>query len=147
MYQLFISTETEITSEIPGCDMRSRCVTVTFQLQNTSNLCDCVCTCDLCECASSSCRKIGLIIGVTVSATGVHVIAIIILVVSTTVVCYRRRVKIIRVEQQREAAIETQTNISYRPVTSANTIYTQLHPNPSYRPVDVHHGVLVRAMK
>ena len=71
------------------------------------------------------------------SAAGMVFGAVIVMVIITGVVCYKRRVQRIRVEQQSKAAIEIQTNIFYQPsASSADTGHTGLHPNPSYRPVD-----------
>ena len=122
MYQLFVSAETDITSQIPVKEFDNRSVTVAHAQppqQDSPNT--------------------ELITGVTVSTTGVAVIAVIVIVTVSTVVCYRRKVQMIKrkEEQQVGTSVKLKTNRSYLmvtkpPVSSPDTAPAQLQPNPSY---------------
>ena len=104
MYQLFVSAETDITSQIPDSDLEKRTVAISYRLPNTDSVTE-------------------LIIGVTVSATGVAIV-IITVSISIGILCYKKKVK--KIEKNMEAkSIELQAAVPPQPLQS----------NPSYGPI------------
>ena len=104
VHQLFVSAETDITSQIPLSDLESRSVVISYQLPNTDSVTE-------------------LIIGVTASATGVAILAVIILIVALSigVQCYKKkkqkRMKTKSMELQADVLPEPfQSNPSYGPI-------------------------------
>ena len=121
VYRLFVSAETDITSQIPDSEFDNRGVAFVYP-----------------QPVQEDSPNTELVTGVTVSATGVAVVAVIVIIIPVLVFC-RRKVQITkkRNEQQSETAVDLDTNLSYGlvtkpPVTSPATAQPQL--NPPYKP-------------
>ena len=123
MYQLFVSAETDITSQVPDSEFDNRGVAFLYP-----------------QPVPEDSPNTELITGVTVSAIGVAVVAVIVIIIPALLFC-RRKVQMIekKREQQSETAVESEMNPSYglvtKPtVTSPEAALPQLQLNPLYKP-------------
>ena len=120
MYQLFVSAETDITSQIPDSVLDDRGVAFVYP-----------------QPVPNDSPNTEFIAGVTVSAIGITVIAAIFITITvfTALGCYRRKVQMM--EQQLKTAAEMEANcsnglVTKLPVTSPDTALPQFQLNPSY---------------